>query len=77
MDEDKKDQARYILEKLKSRLINILWQDSQFRYNNDHLLIPWLQEEAEYAIKSLNLPENEEKYYLIKIEQIMGEYMEE
>ena len=77
MDEDIKGQARNILEKFKSRLLNILWQDSQFRYNNDHMLIPWLQEEAEYAIKSLNLPEYEEKYYLNKIEQIIGEYTEE
>jgi hypothetical protein len=77
MNEDKKVQARNILEQLKSRLINILWNDSQFSYNNDHIIIPWLQEEAEYAIKSLKLPEDEEKYYLLKVEQIIGEYMEE
>jgi hypothetical protein len=77
MSEDKKIQARNILEQLKSRLIDILWNDSQFRYNNDHIIIPWLQEDAEYAIKSLSLPEDEEKYYLLKIEQIIGEYMEE
>lgn len=77
MNEDKKVQARNILEQLKSRLINILWNDSQFNYNNDHIIIPWLQEEAEYAIKSLKLPEDEEKYYLLKVEQIIGEYMEE
>jgi len=77
MNEDKKFQARNILEQLKSRLINILWNDSQFSYNNDHIIIPWLQEEAEYAIQSLKLPEDEEKYYLLKVEQIIGEYMEE
>jgi len=41
------------------------------------MLIPWLREEAEHAIKELKLPEKEEQYFLIKIEQIIGEYTEE
>ncbi|MGM0531964.1 MAG: hypothetical protein ACQER7_11500 [Bacteroidota bacterium] len=77
MNEAKKHQAENILETLKSRLINILWDDSQLGYNNEHMLIPWLQQEAEYAIKKLKLPEKDERYFLIKIEQIIGEYMEE
>ena len=77
MDKGKIDQAWNTLEKLKSRLINILWNDSQFGYNNEHMLIPWLREEAEYAIKKLNLSQKAEKYFLTKIEQIIGEYMEE
>ena len=77
MNKVKIEKAWNILEKLKSRLINILWNDSQFGYNNEHMLIPWLQEEAEYAIKKLNLSEKDEKYFMTKIEQIIGEYMEE
>ncbi|MCF8335522.1 MAG: hypothetical protein K9H65_02860 [Bacteroidales bacterium] len=77
MHEVKIDRAWNILEKLKTRLINILWDDNPLGYNNEHMLIPWLQEEAEYAIKELKLPEKDENYFLIKIEQIVGEYMEE
>ena len=77
MNEAKKHQARNILETLKLRLINILWNNSQLGYNNEHMLIPWLQQEAEYAIKELKLPEEDEQYYLIRIEQIIGEYIEE
>ncbi len=70
-------QAKSILENLKYRMTKILWDDSKFTYNNEHSIIPWIQEEAEYEIKHLHLPENEEKYYLQKVEQIMGEYLEE
>lgn len=77
MNKVKRARAWNILEKLKTRIINILWNDSPFAYNNEHMLIPWLREEAEYAIKELKLPEKEEHYFLIKIEQIIGEYTEE
>ena len=66
-----------ILEALKSQVIEILWNDDRHGYNNDHLLIPWIQEEAEYAIENLNLPPERETYFLHKLEQIVGEYMEE
>ncbi|MFP4620860.1 MAG: hypothetical protein ACLFM7_06080 [Bacteroidales bacterium] len=77
MYKDKINQAWHILEKLKTRIINILWNDSKSEYNNEHLLIPWLREEAEYAIKALKLPEKDEQYFMIKIDQIIGEYKEE
>ena len=70
-------QAWEILESLKSQVIEILWNDDRRGYNNDHLLIPWIQEEAEYAIQRLHLPAEREYYFLWKIEQIIGEYMEE
>jgi hypothetical protein len=70
-------QAQSILENLKLRIAHVLWNDNKFSYNNEHFIIPWIQEEAEYAIKNLHLPKNEEKYYLIKLEQILGEYLEE
>lgn len=70
-------QAESILENLKLRMAHILWDDNRNNYNNEHYIIPWIQEEAEYAIKNLHLSKNEEKYYLIKLERIMGEYLEE
>jgi len=76
-NEDANTQAKNILESLKLRMAQILWNDDFFSYNNEHFIIPWIQEDAEYAIKNLHLNKNEEKYYLMKVEQIMGEYLEE
>jgi len=70
-------QAWDILECLKTQVIDILWNDDRQGYNNDHLLIPWIQEEAEYAITRLHLSAERESYFIRKIEQIIGEYMEE
>jgi hypothetical protein len=76
-NEDKHQQAKSILENLKLRMVTILWNDDKFSYNNEHFIIPWIQEDAEYAIQNLHLPKSEEQYYLQKVEQIMGEYLEE
>ena len=70
-------QAWHIVERLKSQVIEILWNDDRQGYNNDHLLIPWIQEDAEYAIKRLHLPADKESYFIRKIEQVIGEYMEQ
>lgn len=78
MKKDNKHKMAWdILEELKSHLMDILWTDDQFNYNNEHFMIPWINEEAEYKIKKLNLSKTEEKYFMNKIEQIVGEYMEE
>jgi hypothetical protein len=77
MKDSKQHKAEIIIENLKTKIINTLWEDNRFGYNNGYLIIPWLQEEAEYAIKKLHLPEKEEQQFLIKIERIVGEYMEE
>lgn len=66
-----------ILEELKSHLMDILWVDDPFQYNNEHFIIPWIQEEAEYKIKRLQLKEEDENYFMQKIEQIVGEYIED
>lgn len=77
MEKTKSEKAQEITESLKSRIISILWDDSPYKYNNAHILIPWIQEEAEYAIKKLDLPKEEEQNFLIKVERIIGEYLEE
>ena len=74
---DLHNKAESILESLKSRMAQVLWNDSMYTYNNEHSILPWIQEDAEYEIKHLHLSKNEEKYYLMKIEHIMGEYLEE
>ncbi|MFP4041571.1 MAG: hypothetical protein ACOCZ4_02350 [Bacteroidota bacterium] len=70
-------QAGEILENLKSRIIKVLWDDDKYKYNTEHFILPWIQEEAEYDIKRLQLAKEDEKYYLYQIEKIMGEYLEE
>ncbi len=69
--------ARSILDRLKSQMLDVLWNDSQYVYNNAHMLLPWIQEEAEYAIEALNLPVDRESWYFEKIKQILGEFSEE
>ena len=78
MNKNKKHhEAWVILDELKANLMDIVWTDDQFNYNNEHFLIPLIQEDAEYRIEKLHLPEEEKRYFLNKIEQIVGEYMEE
>lgn len=69
-------QAEYLMEELKKILLEITWGDKRFAYNNQKLVLPWLHEDYRYSIKKLNLPEDKEKYYLEKIELIIGEYAE-
>lgn len=64
------------MEELKNILLEIMWGDKRYAYNNQKLVIPWLHEDYRYSIKKLKLPEQEEAYYLKKIEQIVGEYAE-
>jgi uncharacterized coiled-coil DUF342 family protein len=74
--ESQRNKAHEVLENLKSRISNILWDDHSFGYNHEHMLIPWIQEEAEYAIQELGLPKSDEEYFIKKIEQLIGEYRE-
>lgn len=73
----KEKRAWEILEKLKSQVAEILWNDDRHGYNSDHMILPWIQEETEYAIKGLNLPPDREAYFLQKLKQVIGEYIEE
>jgi hypothetical protein len=66
-----------ILDTLKHQVIEILWNDNRHEYTNEHILLPWIQEEAGYAIKRLKLPPEREAYFIEKIDHIIGEYMEE
>ena len=74
--EQKIKEANRILENLKTQMMEILWEIRQNHYNNSRMMIPWIQEEAEYAIKKLKIPGEDENYYLIMIERIVGEYTE-
>lgn len=73
----KEKRAWEILEQLKSQVAEILWNDDRHGYNNDHMILPWIQEDTEYAIKRLKLSPEREAYFLQKLKQIIGEYIEE
>ena len=70
-------EAWRVLSDLKTKVIHILWNDIYHRYNNDHLLIPWMQEEAEYAIRKMDLPGERKEFFIQKIGHVIGEYSEE
>ena len=74
---DKKTQkAELLMIELKNVLLETMWGDQRYQYNNQKLTIPWLHEDYQYQIKKLNLHPDKESYYLDKIEQIIGEYAE-
>ena len=67
-------EAQMILEMLKESLVEILWDDEKDQYNGSRHLIPWMQEDAEYAIKNIKLNEEDEIHYLKLIQRVVGEY---
>ncbi len=66
-----------VISNLKAQLLDVLWEENQFGYNSEHYLIPWIQEEAEYAIKEIGLSKEDENFFLMKIEHTVGEYFED
>lgn len=70
-------EANAILQKLKKEVLHIIGETEIHEYCSNRLVLPWLEEDAEYAIKKLHLPTDKEKYYLRKLYRIFGEYSEE
>lgn len=77
MNAFQKQQVEYVLSLLKQELLEIMWTDCTDEFNNQRILLPWLQEDATYSIKRLQLSQQKETLYLTKIERIMSEYFEE
>lgn len=68
--------AEQIVEGLKDYVMEIFWEEDPFEYCSTRSLLPFIQEEAEYSIKKLHLKEQDQIFYLQKIEQVFGEYCE-
>ncbi|MDZ7744087.1 MAG: hypothetical protein U5Q03_20730 [Bacteroidota bacterium] len=78
MNEDETlSKARRILRNLKEEVLYIITETETNEYCSNRLALPWLEEDAEYAIKKLELPPEKEKFYLKKVYRILGEYSEE
>jgi len=75
--EKSRRKAWSIITNLKAQLLDVLWEENQYGYNSEHFLIPWIQEEAEYAIKNAGLSKEDEEFFLMKVEHTIGEYFEE
>lgn len=69
--------ANHILDKLKKELLEVLLQKEKQDYCSDHMMLPWMEEDTEYAIKKLNLREEDQQSYIRKIHNIFGVYSEE
>ena len=76
MSDKKTDKAEEMMEELKAMLLETLWGDKQYNYNNQKMVIPWLHEDYSYAIQRLSLSPKQEAFYFDKIERIIGEYAE-
>lgn len=76
-NQDKIKEAQKILDSLKESLTDILWEDPKEMYNSSRCLIPWMQEDAEYAIKKLSLNKENETHCLKLVQRIVGEYTDD
>ena len=63
-----------ILENLKKVLDETLWEGDPNLYTSDRMLLPWIEEDAEYEIKKLKLSNDDEVFYLQKLHNLFGEY---
>ena len=63
-----------ILKNLKKVLSETLWESDPNLYSNDRILLPWIEEDAEYKIKKLKLKKDDEIFYLQKLNDLFGEY---
>ncbi len=78
MKEDEKlKKARKILRNLKEEVLHIITETETNEYCSNRLALPWLEEDAEYAIRKLGLPSEKETFYLKKVYRVLGEYSEE
>ncbi len=69
-------EANKILKNLKRELLHILTESDSAQYCHPKLILPWLEEESEYAIKRLKLTDTDETRYLMKVTRIFGVYSE-
>lgn len=67
-------QADKIINRLIDEVSHILLATDMENYAAARFLLPWLEEDAENAIKSLSLNAEDEVIYLQKINNYLGKY---
>jgi len=75
--QEKVKKAKTILSRLKTELLDILINKEKQDYCSDQMMLPWMEEDAEYSIRKLQLKKVDEKRYIRKIHNIFGVYSEE
>ncbi|MCK4676968.1 MAG: hypothetical protein KAT48_02440 [Bacteroidales bacterium] len=66
--------ADTLVQTLKDEISHIVWESSMHDYTNLRNLIPSFGEQTKYAIMKLKLLPDDEKKYLILIDNFMGVY---
>lgn len=66
--------ANKIINRLIDEVSHIFLETETEKYAAAKFLLPWLEEDAENAIKSLELKAEDEMIYLQKINNYMGKY---
>lgn len=69
--------ARKVLANLKEEVLYILLDTETYQYCSNRMVLPWLEEDAEYAIKKIKLKSKDEQFYIRKIHNILGVYSED
>ncbi len=75
-EEQKRLRARTILREAREEILSILWETDPQEYCNDKFLLVWLEEDYEYALRSLGLGRRSESTYLGRLHRIFGQYSE-
>lgn len=75
--EEKIKQADIILNELKQQLLEIIIETGPHEYCSNKFMLPWLEEDTEYAIKKLKLNPKDQKGYIRKIHNTFGVYSED
>jgi hypothetical protein len=75
--EQKTHNANEILKALKEEVLQLITESETKEYCGNRSILPWLEEDTEYALKKLELPKELEKKYLRKVIRILGEYTED
>lgn len=71
---EKISSAETLVQTLKDEISHIVWESSLHDYTNLRSLIPAFGEQTKYAIMKLKLSADDEKKYLILIDNSMGVY---
>lgn len=78
MDPEEKNRfAERLLEEAEKELLEMLWKEGKDSYCNFRILLSWLEEEYEYALKKLGMNTENEIHYTNKLHNIFGHYPED
>ncbi|MFW6019677.1 MAG: hypothetical protein ACOCPM_03775 [Bacteroidales bacterium] len=71
---EKIKQADTIFQNLADEVTHIMLEINNPEHASPKYLLPWLEEDAEHAIKRLGLNPEDERIYLQRINNLLGEY---